>query len=148
MAPPALFAGRKFLVVTGSDADLARKAELVALLKAHGGEVLTRTEALRLQPADVMRLVIDAFAVPDKDTGIVRASAREARRRGLRRWRVSPLRQAFFDSQWAFSSASKGVVLDTEVYRLKPLGAPAAAGGAKRKYLRCAPALSGPCCAV
>jgi len=48
------------------------------------------------------------------------------------------LSQAFYDAQWALSSAKKGQLLDREVYRLKPLAAPAPTGGAKRKYLRCA----------
>ena len=72
MAPAGLFAGLKFFVCKVGDADLPRRAELVQLLKAGGGEVLSRLEALKLQPAEVMRLVLDPFEVPDKETGIVR----------------------------------------------------------------------------
>ena len=76
MAPP-LFAKLKFYVLPVNTLDIPRRAELVALLKAHGGEAVTRLEAISLGAA-VMRLVVDAFAVPEKDTGIVRLARRGA----------------------------------------------------------------------
>jgi hypothetical protein len=77
----ALFAGLKFYVKnTASEVDIVRRAEVIAVLKAQGGEVLDRLEALKLPPGDVMRLVVDAFTVPDKDTGIVRAQRVSVRR--------------------------------------------------------------------
>ena len=83
-----LFAGLKFhLVGTGSEVDIPRRAELAALLRQHGGEVLERLEALKLPPDAVMRLVVDPFAVPDKDTGVARACAA---RRGASRLRRAP----------------------------------------------------------
>ena len=134
MAPP-LFSRLKFYVLPVNALDIPRRAELVALLKAHGGEAVPRLEAVSLGAA-VMRLVVDAFAVPDKDTGIVRAVAR---RMPQRHPLLTPcFAQDFYDAQWAFASAAQGALLDREPYRLKPRAAVPQATGAKRKYLRCA----------
>ena len=50
MAPP-LFAKLKFYVLPVNTLDIPRRAELVALLKAHGGEAVTRLEAISLGAA-------------------------------------------------------------------------------------------------
>ena len=68
---PALFSKLKFYVLPVNALDIPRRAEVVALLKQHGGDVVPRLEAVSLGAA-VMRLVVDAFAVPDKDVGVVR----------------------------------------------------------------------------
>lgn len=76
MTPPALFAGLKFHVVAlgSTSADVPRRAAVIAALKAHGGSVLSRQDAMKLgDQGDVMRLIVDPFSITDKDTNVVRA---------------------------------------------------------------------------